>query len=140
MKRCPKCKELNGENSTFCFKCKTTFPASGRVDNYKKKCRKCGAIYNSGAVICDQCGGGLSVVTSNSAYDQSYSSNSSGTSNVWMYVVSVLIPLLGIILGCIKIGKDENELGKSLIITGIVANILGVFGYYLLFWILLKAY
>ncbi|MDD2503294.1 MAG: hypothetical protein PHP79_05425 [Clostridia bacterium] len=43
-----------------------------------------------------------------------------------MYIVSVLIPLVGIILGCIYIARREDELGKSLIITGVVSNIVVV--------------
>ena len=43
-----------------------------------------------------------------------------------MYAVSVLVPLLGIILGCIYIARGEDELGKSLIITGVVSNVIAV--------------
>jgi uncharacterized membrane protein YbjE (DUF340 family) len=43
-----------------------------------------------------------------------------------MYVVSILIPLVGIILGCIYISRREDELGKSLIITGVVSNIISI--------------
>ena len=52
-----------------------------------------------------------------------------GTTNsdgCWMYVVSVLIPLVGIILGCIYIARREDELGKSLIITGVISNIVAI--------------
>lgn len=41
-----------------------------------------------------------------------------------MYVISVLIPLAGIILGCINIAREEDDLGKSLIITGVILGIL----------------
>lgn len=43
-----------------------------------------------------------------------------------MYVVSVLIPLVGIILGCIYIAREEDELGKSLIITGVISNVIAI--------------
>lgn len=127
MKHCPKCNELNGDESTICFKCKTQFPGSGRSDNYKKICQKCGLTFGSSAVICSSCGAGLSVVSSSySNGGRSSSSKSSGESNVWLYIVSIIIPFLGIVLGCIKIAKDEDDLGKSLIITGIVSNVIGV--------------
>lgn len=37
-----------------------------------------------------------------------------------MYILAFLIPLLGIILGCIRLSKGEDELGKSLIIFSVV--------------------
>lgn len=49
--------------------------------------------------------------------DQYYKNQSS---NAWMYILAFLIPLLGIILGCIRLSKGEDELGKSLIIFSVV--------------------
>lgn len=125
MRNCPNCNELIGEDSTICFKCKTQFPGAGRSDSKKKLCPKCGLLHSSSAVICSSCGAGLSVAPysySNGGYS---SSKSSGESNVWLYIVSIIIPFLGIVLGLIKIAKDEESLGKSLIITGIVSNVIG---------------
>lgn len=42
-----------------------------------------------------------------------------------LYVISFLLPLVGIILGVIYIGKDENDLGKSLILFSIIIAIIG---------------
>jgi lipoprotein signal peptidase len=63
-----------------------------------------------------------------SVYSESnnYGTSNSDNSGCWMYVVSVIIPLVGIILGCIYISKREDELGKSLIITGVVSNVIAV--------------
>ena len=120
MKTCPKCNELNGDNRTFCFRCSASL---GPVDAYKKICTKCNVIYSQRTEICEDCGGRLSVYA-NDNYGTTYSGGSEG--GCWMYVVSVLIPLVGIILGCIYIARQEDELGKSLIITGVVSNILAV--------------
>ena len=42
-----------------------------------------------------------------------------------LYVISFLLPLVGIILGVIYIGKDENDLGKLLILFSIIIAIIG---------------
>jgi ribosomal protein L40E len=119
MRTCPKCNELNGDNRTDCWKCKASL---GAVDTYKKVCPKCGLIFSQKTENCDKCGGRLSV------YDEStkYITASADNSGCWMYVVSILIPLVGIILGCIYISRREDELGKSLIITGVVSNIIAI--------------
>ena len=46
-------------------------------------------------------------------------------SNMVLYVISFLLPLVGIILGVIYIGKDENDLGKLLILFSIIIAIIG---------------
>lgn len=115
MKECPKCKELNGENQTACWKCHTSL---GPKETYKKICPKCGVIYSAKAVYCEECGSHLSVYSNQRTY------SSSSESNTWMYVIAVFFTFIGIILGCIQIAKGENELGKSLIITSIVASVI----------------
>lgn len=117
MKTCPKCGELNGDSRTDCFKCKAIL---GSVDTYQKICPKCGFVYSSKTESCDSCGGRLSVYTPDAVNKTSYSDNS----GCWMYVVAVLIPLVGIILGCIYISRGEDDLGKSLIITSVVTHII----------------
>lgn len=119
MRTCPKCNELNGDNRTECFKCKTSL---GAVDSYKKICSKCGLIFSQKAESCEKCGNRLSVYSGSSSYEN----KNSDSSGCWMYVVSVLVPLVGIILGCIYISRREDELGKSLIITGVVSNVVAV--------------
>ncbi len=119
MKTCAKCNELNGENRTECWKCKASL---GSVSTYKKICPKCGLIFSQKSENCEECGTRLSVYTGSADYRTASSSDG----GCWMYVVSVLIPLVGIILGCIYIARREDELGKSLIITGVVANISAV--------------
>jgi len=86
----------------------------------KKICSKCGFIFSSNAEFCDACGTRLSVYTGREGYYASKLDNA----GCWMYVVAVLIPLVGIILGCIYIARREDELGKSLIITSVVSHII----------------
>jgi ribosomal protein L40E len=119
VKTCPKCNELNGESRTECWKCKASL---GAVDTYKKICPKCGLIFSQKAESCDKCGGRLSV----SSEGKGYETQNSDSSGCWMYIVSIIIPLVGIILGCIYISRREDELGKSLIITGVISNVITI--------------
>lgn len=117
MKECPKCGELNGDANDRCYKCNTFL---GYRSTMGKICRKCNAKYDSKKEICDECGNVLSV------YEPSYelkSKNNSST-DMWMYVISFLIPIVGIILGCIQVGKGDKTGGRNLIITAIVSAVL----------------
>ena len=38
----------------------------------------------------------------------------------WQYVLSVLIPLAGIIMGCLYLGRGEEEKGKNLLILSLI--------------------
>ena len=112
MRQCPKCTELNGENNTSCWKCGA---ALGPPD-YKKFCRKCGLTYSSKTTQCEKCGGPLAVLTTQETMNQV---SASGGGETWKYILSFLIPFVGIILGIVYIAKDDEQLGKSLIFTGI---------------------
>lgn len=118
MKTCSKCNELNGENRTECWKCKTPLGGS-EVAKYKKICPKCGLIYSQKSENCEECGSRLSVYSGSDHYKIPTSSDG----GCWMYIVSVLFPFIGIILGCIYIARQKDELGKSLIITSVVTII-----------------
>ena len=54
MKTCPKCGELNGDNSAACFKCGTKLETSANAA-YQKKCPKCGRIYDAKEEFCAHC-------------------------------------------------------------------------------------
>lgn len=113
MKTCSQCGELNGDNASNCFKCKARF---GPQDNYKKICPRCKHIYSAKAENCDDCGSRLSVYSGESISKED-------NSGCWMYIVAVLLPVVGIILGCIYIARAEDELGKSLILTSVITMV-----------------
>lgn len=115
MRTCQKCGELNGNTNVRCWKCNTFL---GTVENRRKICPKCGALYSFQKETCEECGTRLSV------YDGSSEEHKSQSGNGWLYVLSFFIPLVGIILGCVYIAKDEDELGKSLLIFTVVCWIL----------------
>lgn len=112
---CPKCGELNGDNSSTCFRCGAAFP---KRPDYKKICPKCGRIYDARQDTCTNCPDvRLSVYTGESEY---YSGGASGGGGeIWMYIVGILIPVVGIILGCVYIARGDDELGKSVLLTSI---------------------
>ena len=113
MLTCPKCKELNGNDRATCYKCGTRLGTASGSHNAgnKKICQSCGTTHPFHLDRCPTCGGPLSVYSNSSA---------GGSSDAWMFVLAVLIPLLGIILGCISIAKDDRSQGKKLIITSVV--------------------
>lgn len=120
MRTCPKCGELNGDNNAYCYKCNTLI---GPVDYSKKICRKCGTLYSAGKKECDTCGISLSV------YDEtpstSYSKRTSYADvDMWMYVVAFLIPIVGIVFGCIHVAKGDKDGARNLFITSIISIVL----------------
>lgn len=114
MRTCPKCGELNGDNNAHCYKCNTFI---GKVGE-KKVCTSCGATFQTDSNSCDRCGGRLTLQDTYDLQSKYLKSN-----NTWMYICTIFIPILGIILGCIKLKEDES-LAKSLIILGIVLMII----------------
>lgn len=115
MKSCQNCHELNGDNRTTCWKCSAPFPISSSGQTYKKVCPKCGMVYSSNVENCSNCHVRLGV------YDERGYRSGSDNSGCWMYVVAVLIPLIGVILGLVYIARGDDDLGKSLIITGVIS-------------------
>lgn len=43
-----------------------------------------------------------------------------------MFIIAILLPLVGIILGLIQVGKNNNQSGKELIITSLVSNVVAI--------------
>lgn len=117
LKTCPKCREQNGENRTTCYSCGTT------LESYKKICRKCGSVHGEKDEICRSCGGGLSVYSPTFSFE-STEKESEGKS--WIYVLTILIPIVGLILGLIYMGKNDDD-GKPLLILSVVLSI--VYGF-----------
>ena len=113
---CQRCKEVNSSNRTTCWSCNTNL---GVGDRNRKMCRVCGSIYTSRIEHCPDCLERLTPYQEQEVHIES-SSDDAGCS---MYVLAVLIPLLGIILGLIYIDRKEDEVGKALILTGVISNI-----------------
>ena len=129
MKTCPNCHELNGENCTECWKCHTPFPYHVSTTTYiaqdphYKRCPRCGYTFSKNAKNCDSCGGRLVDCFDERPPQYNRVSSSSGD-GCWLYGVSFLVPLVGFILGGIYISKGDNDMGRNMIIAGIVSMVL----------------
>ena len=123
MKICPKCQEENSDVMDKCYKCGTPL-ASGPS---KKICNRCGKVSHTSGNTCVDCGGYLSTYspsTGASSSSSSYYHYSSEDVETWEKVLAILIPLIGLILGFIHIGKDDKEGGKKLIVISLVTCVI----------------
>lgn len=125
MKTCPSCGEPLGNDVTKCFKCGALMPKN---DGYQKICPRCNLIYRSNATECERCHGPLSVYSSALAATQKHSF---GSGELWPYILALLFPYIGIILGLIFVAQKRDDgskvLGISLaclIIFGIIIGIM----------------
>lgn len=115
MRACPKCGELNGDSNVRCYKCNTFI---GTLSKSKKKCPNCGRIYADSKSDCENCGNRLVI------FDEEYSYQKK-ESNTWMYILTILFPLIGLILGFIKFAKEKNsDTGKNLIILSVILTLI----------------
>ncbi len=108
MKTCPKCGELNGDDRTDCFKCRAALPAQQAT---RKVCPKCGAIYSPKSETCEACGTRLAV------YTPEKGSSGGSYAEWWHYLVAILFPLIGLIMGLVYLSRGDDDLGKTVIIT-----------------------
>lgn len=75
-------------------------------------CKKCGSEILDEAVICPHCG-----------CETNENQNSLSEDKVkggWIFA-TILIPLIGIILGCVNLSKGLKTSGKIYLLTGIIA-------------------
>lgn len=119
---CPNCQELNGKNSTNCFNCQERLNSKS---GSRKICTECRSIANHSFSNCMDCGGRLADISRASQYMQRQSSSTSSETvgEFWMYVLAIIFPVLGIILGLVYIARSDDDLGKSLILTAIFSSV-----------------
>lgn len=120
MKTCSKCGELNGDNNTKCYKCGERLPAP--VTGAKRYCKYCKGIYMPNVEECPRCEMPTHIYSEGMVKNL----NSGDSLELWMFVVAFLIPIVGFVLGCIRIGKGDNDGGKKLIITSVISVVLYV--------------
>lgn len=82
------------------------------------KCPKCDGINKSSNIKCDFCG----YEFKRDDYLEQQDDNNS--SNMGLFIIALLLPIVGIILGIVYIAKDNDNLGKTLIIFSIVVVII----------------
>lgn len=119
MKTCPKCGELNGDANSKCYKCGEQLPEM--VTANKRYCNYCKGIYAPNVEECPRCKMPTRIYSDSLA---KMSGSSESYVETWMYIIAFLIPIVGLILGCIKVSKGDSKGGRNLIITAIVSTVL----------------
>jgi len=71
-------------------------------------CTKCGAEMEEGNFVCPNCG------------------NNEDAVNVGLMILSILIPIAGVILGIINLTKGKKKSGTSYLVAGIIAWVVGI--------------
>jgi len=112
---CPKCNELNGDTREMCYKCGVSL-GSLTVKQHKIHCPECNSLYTPGDRTCKSCGKELKVCDPRRLNKNNIPSDGE-------YMVSILLPTAGIVLGCLYLSKGEKEKGKALIITSFIPSI-----------------
>ena len=71
-------------------------------------CKKCGKELEEGNFVCPNCGNDADAV------------------NIGLMILSILIPIAGIILGIINLTKGKKKSGTSYLVAGIIAWVVGI--------------
>lgn len=89
-------------------------------------CKSCGKEINDQAVVCPYCGvqtGAVQIIPQQPNYgnQQPNAQNNADETNVGLVIVSIIIPLVGIILGAVNISNGKKKSGKAYLLAGIIA-------------------
>jgi len=114
---CPKCNELNGDTRETCYKCGVSL--GDLTVTEKKHCSDCNSLYTPGDRTCKVCGKELKVCD-----PRQLKKNTTPSDREFM--LSILFPTVGSVLGWMYISKGEKEKGKALIITSFIPFIVAV--------------
>lgn len=131
-KVCPKCGDTFSTSIQYCPECNVLLKSEEVEDTaYIKKeyCPYCKNEIKSGTRNCPHCGELIAKGTTKVLEHYSYNSdsNNSGDNNVFLYVVSFLIPLVGFIAGGILLTSDDyykKSSGKTCLILGVISIII----------------
>ncbi len=85
-------------------------------------CKKCGAEIMDDAVICVKCGSPTDNFTNTKkkSYDLRLR-DANEPANGGLIILSILIPIVGIIMGIVNLAKGKTRSGKAYLIAGIVS-------------------
>ncbi len=87
-------------------------------------CPKCDALLSSENEECPYCHYTFKDEDYYNTMENPTHMGSAGSSNTGLYIVSFLIPIIGIVLGLIYIAKDDDALGKSLLTFSIIISVI----------------
>ena len=135
IKICEKCGTENPENTIYCNSCGASLSntkITGVSENQKfikprpERCPNCDKVIANRPVLCPLCGYDL---TSNEGdrFDFSLEEKTSKPNNIGIYILSFLIPLVGIIIGAIWLASDDKkENGGKAIFFSILGIVVGL--------------
>lgn len=88
-------------------------------------CKSCGKEINNDAVVCPYCGvqtGAIQIIPQQPNYtnQQPNAQNNADETNVGLVVLSVFIPIIGIILGAVNMSNGKKKSGKAYLLAGII--------------------
>lgn len=151
VKVCPSCGEGNKEAALICVVCGTSLQsvtAQGTLNSEKEYvtppkrrstfCGHCREPLDEGAMKCKYCGTFVSrtpAAQSHSRYDEEWAPSIPDSTSLTLIVIStIVIPIVGLIIGGLASFSDDSEkrdTGKMLLILGLVMIVVQLF----LFWI-----
>ena len=85
-----------------------------------KYCKYCGKPIEENAEICPFCNGLVSAQNNSTALSTKTGKNKSSSVSTGLIILSVLVPIVGLVLGFMKLGKD-NEAARNYLIVSIVS-------------------
>lgn len=118
--KCPNCGSENVDTAVFC-----SFCGKEMKSTETRNCVSCGRSIAWNANVCPYCGKDYRV----QAFAQPPQPLISSGMRVLLYIISILIPIAGIIIGAIYYAKPEEEykhVGKICLVIGIVVTVLSV--------------
>ena len=142
MKKCEKCGELNGDNRGTCFACGAVLPPPQTL----QVCPKCKIVYRHTTKVCEDCGGPLEpyhgerYITAGTDYGTPKQSvqvaRDPNAPSTGLYVLSALIPIVGLALGLTYIARRDDDYGKEMIVLAVVGAVAWAALSFLVFWVL----
>ena len=137
---CPKCGDKNPTTTYTCQNCNASLSSAAVVEveenfNPTTTCPSCHATISKETRNCPECGELIAKGSGSKRY--SYTTNTpQKENNTALYVLSLLVPLVGLIAGAIMLTIDnpyKKSAGVTAIILGIVSMILTPVLYILFF-------
>lgn len=126
MKECPKCGELNAEKNTRCFNCNTYLE---NVKSTTRICPKCMQVfYDSKVDECPKCR--VELRDYSPTYGTNNKPNNKTDIPIWAYIIAIIIPIVGIIIGLVYLSRGEDVIAKRLILISVLVSIVWGVGYY----------
>lgn len=142
MKKCEKCGELNGDNRGTCFACGAVLPPPQPL----QVCPKCKIVYRHTTKVCEDCGGPLEpyygehYITTGKNYgappNNVQAARDPNAPSTGLYVLSALIPIVGLALGLTYIARRDDDYGKEMIGLSIAGAVAWAVLSFVVIWIL----